>query len=403
MKKRLFLSQSLLSIYILLSGTFMFCCTDADDSGPPSLPTPITFEQTYGSEGDDFGMSVQQTTDKGYIVSGTANRDLFILKVDECGTEEWSWINAIGDYDFGKSVQQVSNGGYIIGGYTNINNPGYPAKSVAFLLRTESSGHELWYQPYGNWYRNSFNSVQQTTDSGYIACGATEWSYNNSDVYLVRTDSQGNELWFRHFGGSGWEIAYSVQQTIDGGFILCGDTDYNDTDYSDYYLIKTDEQGNEEWSNTFGGNNRDVAYSVQQTTDGGYIICGDSHPGGSGYYNILLVKTNQQGEEEWSRIYGGSYFDMGRCVRQTSDHGFIICGSSAQYGYDNLDVYVIKTDTQGQEEWSQKFGQNAHDYGRVIKQTLDGGFIICGDRGFPITDNDVYLIKTDQQGHVDRE
>ena len=181
-------------------------------------------------------------------------------------------------------------------------------------------------------------SVEQTTDGGYIITGYT-WSYGNGeeDIWLIKTDGQGNEEWNQTFGGSEDDVGLYVEQTMDGGYIITGYLSNDENNY-DVRLIKTDGPGNEEWNRTFGGG---IGYSVKQTTDGGYVVIGDSQSFGSSESDVWLIKTDGQGNEEWNQTFGGSEDDRGYSGEQTTDGGYIITG---QKGYD---VWLIKTDPQG--------------------------------------------------------
>jgi hypothetical protein len=233
-------------------------------------------------------------------------------------------------------VQQTTDGGYIIGGWTEISDPVLPLDSNVYLIKTDSNGNRLWKKTFGGGFFNCGRSVQQTTDGGYIIAGD-----RGSGIYLIKTDSDGNELWSKTFGGSSWESGYSVQQTTDGGYIIAGDTDSFGAGNHDVYLIKTDPDGNELWSKTFGGSSEDFGYSVQQTADGGYIIAGETGSFGAGYGDVYLIKTDSNGNELWSRAFGGSSWDYGRSVQQTADGGYIIAGETGSFGAGYGDVYLI--------------------------------------------------------------
>jgi len=208
--------------------------------------------------------------------------------------------------------------------------------------------------------------------------------------------------WQNTFGGSDYDYGYSVQQTSDGGYIITGWTESYGAAYEDVHLIKTDPNGNSEWQNTFGGSYFDRGYSVQQTSDGGYIIAGyTDSDGGLMWEQVYLIKTDPDGNSEWQKTFGGSLcLDRGYSVRQTSDGGYIIAGGTASFGAGGADVYLIKTDPNGDMDWQNTFGGSDGDAAGSVQQTSDGGYIIAaGTASFGAGRGDVYLIKTDPNGN----
>jgi hypothetical protein len=235
--------------------------------------------------------------------------------------------------------------------------------------------------------------VARTSDGGYIIAGQT-YSYGAglNDVWLIKTDADGNEEWSQTFGGSEQDYGKAVAQTADGGYIIGGLT-YSFASYCDFYLIKTGANGNEEWSQTFGGSGANFGYSVAVCSDGGYVIIGDTTLG-SGGYDAWLIKTDADGIMQWSRTFGTSDNDYGRSVIQTSDGGYAIAGYTYSYGDGSVDVWLLKTDASGAEEWSQVFGGSGAEYGYSVAQTADGGYVIAAESAL----DDYWLIKTDASG-----
>jgi hypothetical protein len=304
------------------------------------------WEKTFGGIRDDLGYSVQQTRDGGFIVVGSTESfgaggvDVWLIKTDADGNEQWEKTFGGSDWDGGWSVQQTSDGGFIIVGYTS---PSFWEGADVWLIKTDASGNKEWDRTFGGSDSDYGLSVQQTSDGGFILVGYT-WSFGagEADVWLIKTDASGNREWDRTFGGRYWDGGQSVQQTSDGGFIIVGETTFFGGK-EDVWLIKTDASGNREWDRTFGGSENDLGYSVQQTSDGGFIVVGTTRSFGAGEDDVWLIKTDATGNKLWEKTFGGSNLDGGLSVQQTSDGGFIVVGTTWSFGAGDADVLLIKS------------------------------------------------------------
>jgi len=359
------------------------------------------WEKNYGGANVEFGQCVQQTTDGGYVVCGytksfgNGNNELYLIKTNPQG--DTMFTKTFGDTTvdcLGMSVQQTTDGGYIVCGRFDQD---------VYLVKTNAMGDSTWTKTYGGTGFDYGNSVQQTTDGGYIICGTTTSAPGGEDIYLIKTDAMGDTLWTNTYGDIGWDGGRSVQQTTDGGYIVCGFFDVRKNWLPDVYLLKTDAMGDSIWTKTYNGNGGidwEEGASVQQTTDGGYIICGTTD-GGSGGADICLIKTDAMGDTLWTKTFGGISQDMGSSVQQTTDGGYILCGEKLKPN-DTSYVYLTKTDIFGNSIWTKTFGtDNGNAGGLSVKQTTDGGYIICGAIDSSASGNwDIYLIKTDGNGNV---
>jgi len=185
-------------------------------------------------------------------------------------------------------------------------------------------------------------------------------------------------LWTRTFGGDSTDVGKYVQQTVDGGFIILCNTNSFSAGDMDVWLIKTDSAGDEEWSETYGGDWDDVGYGVQQTNDGGFIFVGGTASFDNNSRQVWVVKTGSDGVTEWTQTFGGDYWDEGYSVQQTNDGGYVIVGSTSSFGAGSEDLWLIKADSNGDEEWTQTYGGEELDEGYSVQQTRDGGFKLPG-------------------------
>jgi hypothetical protein len=352
---------------------------DADDS-----PKVLVWQKTYGGSGRQEGMSVAQAKDGGYVCTGTndssGSLDLWLLKTDGSGNEQWSRTYGGSAEDRGLCVQQAPDGGFIVAGVTSSCGAG---SEDVWLIKTDSAGNEEWSRTYGGTGSEHGNSVWCTADGGYVVVGGTD-SFGSSpwDVYLVKTDGAGKELWGKAFGVTQGE-GHSIRQTGDGGYVIGG------TCAEDGMLLKTDSGGVKEWCRLFGNEFPEYGKCAVPTRDGGYALSGSTRSGLSGDFDAWLIKTDKAGIAVWSNSFGAAAYDRGECVRETADGGYVIAGTFRGRGDD---MWLIRADTAGELLWSETFGGGGVEQGLSVELTADGGVVIVGSADSGAEGMDLYLV-----------
>jgi hypothetical protein len=278
------------------------------------------------------------------------------------------------------------------------------AKASQTRSLAASPPETAWNRTYGGNSMDCATSIQQTTDGGYIIAGYTySFGAGSADFWLVKTDGTGNQQWNKTYGGTGSEVASSVQQTTDGGYIVAGETESFGAGSTDFWLVKTDRSGNKLWSKTYGGANTENAFSVYQTTDGGYIVAGYTESFGPGPQNFWLVKTDESGKQLWNKTYGGlNTYGAAFSIQQTSDGGYVAVGTSRPViGPSFLGFFLVKTDATGSQEWNETYGGTSLGNGAPysVRQTSDNGYILAGWIDlFGPTYHDFWVAKADSSG-----
>jgi len=395
-----------------------------------TLAQEIEWQNTIGGNYYDQLNSIQQTSDGGYILGGWSdsnisgdktedsqgNYDYWVVKLDAEGNIQWQ--NTIGgnSVDYLTSIQHTSDGGYILGGWSNSGVSGDKTENSQgandyWVVKLDPIGYIQWQNTIGGGSYDYLTSIQQTTDGGYILGGMsqsdvsgdkTEICQGDFDYWVVKLDASGNIQWQNTIGGNSWDELESLEQTTDGGYILggysysdiSGDKTENCQGNHDYWVVKLDASGNIQWQNTIGGNLDDLLYSVQQTSDGGYILGGASGSGFSGdktessqgYFDYWVVKLYTTGNIQWQNTIGGGSLDHLNSIQQTSDGGYIlggvsisdISGDKTENSQGANDYWVVKLDASGNIQWQNIIGGNSGDYLTSIQQTTDGKYILGG-------------------------
>lgn len=381
----------------------------------------IQWQKSLGGSLADKANSIQQTTDGGYIVAGETNSndgdvtvnngtanttDYWVAKIDATGLLSWQKNLGGDNEDRANAIVQTADGGYMVVGASRSSNDDVTSakgQSDAWIVKLDATGTISWQKSLGGTADDEACAVQQTADGGYIIAGNSrsnnfDLTANNgqSDFWVIKTDAAGVIQWQKSAGGSGTDNAYSVQQTSDGGYIVCGSSNSNNADVTgnnggtDFWVVKLSSTGTISWQKSLGGSGSETAYSIKQTSDGGYIVCGktDSNngnvSGNNGVENAWVVKLSSTGTITWQDCFGGTGFDAAYSIQQTADGGYIFGGSASSNSGDltgnkgSNDYWVVKLSSTGAITWQQNLGGSGSDVGTSIHQTADNGYVVAG-------------------------
>lgn len=401
----------------------------------------VTWQKTIGKK-NGMGQAVRQTADGGFIVCGYAeigdrDTDIYLIKTDKNGNVEWE--ETFGDIKTKKifmgeekswpyiencrSLEVTKDGGFILAGERWVFGAG---DLELLILRVDETGKLIWKRAFnfGTWIQRGVertaegirdvafehstgdqaNSVKQTSDGGFVVCGESRSAIKN--MYLLKVDRNGRLEWQRTFGAGNEALCYSVQEAKDGGFLAVGSIMLSSTVGRDVYMVRTDKTGKVIWQKNLGGKGNREGQSVEPTRDGAYVIVGSTRPatGTQQFEQILLTKIDTDGNQLWERILLKGTESIGYSVQETEDGGFVVTGGKNHGPHGKAfrysDIYLVKTDKLGKEEWTMKFGGEFDDVGYSVRKVMPGGYIITGFTKRRQTTPQIVLIRTDETARV---
>jgi len=382
-----------------------------------------------------------------YAVADTAGNQASVTRTVNVVVGSWDKTFGGTSSDQARSVVSTSDGGYLLvgnsqSGATGDKSQGNQGSNDYWAVKIDGNGNKVWDKTYGGTSDDVAQSVVSTSDGGYLLVGysssgaggdKSQNSQGSNDYWAVKIDGNGNKVWDKTFGGTSSDVAQSVVTTTDGGYLLVGysysgatgDKSHNSQGGNDYWAVKIDGNGNKVWDKTFGGTSNDYARSVVSTSDGGYLLVGNSgsgatgdksqnYKGGTDYW---VVKIDGNGNKVWDNTLGGTGGDYAQSVVSTSDGGYLLVGYSKSVASwdksqanhsNNEDYWVLKIDGNGNKVWDKTFGATMREYARSAVSTSDGGYLLVGDSGSGAGgdktqgnqgSNDYWAVKIDANGN----
>ncbi len=332
---------------------------------------------------------------------------IFIQNINAQPEIEWKKCFGGSHYEGANSIQQTTDGGYIVAGnsYSNDgdvseNHGGYDS----WIIKLNSDGDTIWTKVFGGSQKDNVRSIQQTMEGNYIVAGYSHsndgdvsGNHGTRDCWVLKLNSIGDTIWTKCLGGGSWDMAFSTQQTSDSNFIIAGYASSNNGDVSgnhgqeDYWIVKLNSEGDTLWTKCYGGSGHDIAQAITETTDNMLVVAGitTSNDGDvSGHqgmgYDYWIIKLNMDGDIIWKKCYGGNDGDYANSIQQTTDGGYIVAGSTTSNDGDvsgnhgGFDYWILKLDSDGDTLWTKCFGGSNEDKAFSIQQTIDGGYIVAG-------------------------
>ena len=368
-----------------------------------SINNFLVFSKLYGStEKNESGHSVLQNMDSNFVVLGSVDNDILLMEADNKGQVIWSQsYGGSQGLDEAHHIKQTNDGGYVISGSTE--SYGFGGSDI-WLIKSGPNGLIEWNTYIGTEHNEKGGQVIQTEDGGFLVIGnLINEQEQDSDVWLIKTNSQGDSIWTKSYGGDGDEFGSDIIKIENNGYILLGSTSsYGNSDL-DILMIKIDDEGEEQWVRNYGIGSDDIGQAIVQTRDGGYMVQFLVESYGYGNLATGLMKLNSEGDVLWTNAFGGTVNTMSKMFSKINSNEYISVCSQIDYSSNTSNTWMIKIDDEGEIIWEKIFGKRGKDDGFSAIPTFDGGFIFTGRSNSSVNDNenlfDLWLLKTDPSGY----
>ncbi len=366
-----------------------------------------TFQRTYGGSADEHALAVTQTRTGDYLVAGytysfgAGKSDIWVMRVNRYGDEKWRTYMGAEDFEWATDLVETSDGGVVVAGRSTLN-PNTRTLN-AWIFKLDKKGNQEWSKTFGGEETDEATCVIETADGGLAVGGfSNSFSRGKSDLWLLRLDKKGTQLWSKNYGGKQTDVVNDLIETADGSFVMVGYTESFGNGGADMLVMKVDASGNEQWRRNYGGDRNDAAEAIVQTAGGELAIAGWTGSEGNGSLDGALLLLDNDGVYQWQHTFGGSGKDVFYDLTVSPLGDFALLGTMESHEGGNKALWLVKTDEFGELAWERRLSGSSDEYGHAIASCHDGGYILAGaTKSFALGGADMWLIKTNRYGHFD--
>ena len=367
--------------------------------------------RTFGGEENDIGYALEVTEDGGMLLFGSTrskgegSTDMWLIRISPQGEVSWDKTYGGPNRDEGMSVIQMASGRYMIYGHAWDFMGGRLNQT---LLHVQRNGEEIWRRMYGDGSRDLGFSMIEIEDSSYVLAGSN-FATGMGDVNIIQTTPSGKEKWEERYLSPNADYPGEIIRTQDGGFAIVGSAGgfYDQTEifssfrvFSDVFLLKYSKDGKLEWEQKYPGEYHDFGKAIRQAPDGGYYLLGSTQHRGAGSFDLLLIRTDSQGKERWSKTYGGPDFEYGESMDLSPEGDLYLTGTTKSFGLNGSpDLWILKVGPDGDKLWEKTAGGENSEYGYAVKSTQDGGCAALGEtQSLGAGKRDFFLVELTAKG-----
>jgi len=393
------IKDCLKALILASAGLILVSCSGSSPTNT-NIQLTLKFAQTIGGEGCDVAYDIVEASDGGYVIAGATSSkgngswDVYLVKVDTLGAVVWDTTYGGADEDQAFAIAPTADGGYIVTGYTNSFSVDW---GDIYLIKTDADGNRQWEYTYGTDHNQIGNDVAQSADGGYIITGWTSTSETSkAAVYMIKTEDDGDTVWTCTIDGTESDEGNAVL-ALAGGYLVAGATASVHLRNDDLYLLRFDADGDTLWSLAVDAQGNNWAEGAALAPDGGFVMVGWGTLGIDSGYDLYAARVSAAGSLEWQKTYGGPQYDAAFDIENTSDGGFIVVGHYGLPDYNGNRLYLVKLNGYGNEVWSQYYGDKSCN-GRGVIQDNSGAYVGVGSITDPDTeDEDIYIVRVKEE------